>query len=81
MAKRNRGRLTGPIKAILDMGKVSAGTLTVVAVPAPVSGLVDRTVDGNRGYANRHGVTRRLENRLEAGINAAATDLGRFQGN
>lgn len=76
VAERNSERLIRLINDILDMEKVSAGTLEVSTVQSSVSELVEQAVESNCGYADKHRVKLRLENRLDARVEV---DPDRFE--
>lgn len=76
VAERNSERLIRLINDILDMEKVSSGSLEVTTVPCAAIELVEQAVDANRGYAEKHSVNLHLEHPVDARIKV---DPDRFE--
>ncbi len=64
IAYRNSDRLVRLIGDLLDIQKLESGKMKMEMTPLEVTKLIQQAVDGNQGYAEKHGVTIEYHNNL-----------------
>lgn len=62
IAHRNSDRLVRLIGDILDIQKLESGKMKMEMTPLEVTKLIQQAVDGNQGYAEKHGITIQYHN-------------------